>query len=134
MFDLLQAWLTFISTYPENCTHDQQALTSALKLFSSPQQPIIYYKRQSELAKNLQTLAYMSLGWLHHLSRIPHLPEVPHLQVNRPSVVLSRLKVENSTCLQLIRTAEAPSPQEATAFWSKFLTTQCDQLLIFFSF
>ena len=28
LFDQLHAWLTLISTYPENCTHDQYALTS----------------------------------------------------------------------------------------------------------
>ena len=33
-FDYMQAWLTFISTYPENCTHDKYALTSPSLLSS----------------------------------------------------------------------------------------------------
>ena len=58
LYDQLQAWRTYITTYPENCMHDH-ALTSQTL---SPQQRIIYYKREST--------AYDSNFQLQHLNFI----------------------------------------------------------------
>ena len=75
LFDYFRpGWLSFphiLKTARMTSTHWPRQHFWALKLFSSPQQRIIYCKRQSDQTKDLYARTYRSMAWLRPCTLLP---------------------------------------------------------------